>query len=79
MNKVIVGHGFLTLSELAYKYIISRFWPKTGRFWLPYQHHSSSANCARELFKCLNRSASLLVCTWKKYFGLGVANFLRVT
>jgi len=38
---------------------------------LPYQRPSSSADCARELFKGTNRSARLLVCTQKKFFGWG--------
>jgi len=43
------------------------------------QCHSSSDDCARELFKGLNRSASHLVCTRKKISWLGVADFLWVT
>jgi len=58
--------NMLTLWEPVYKYIIPRFRPKTSSFWLPYLCHSSSANCTRELFKRLNGSTSLLVCTWKK-------------
>jgi len=26
-------------------------WPKTSSFQFPYQHHSSCADCTRELFK----------------------------
>ena len=37
----------LALWEPVYKYIVPRFWPKTSSFWLPYHHHSSSADCAR--------------------------------
>jgi len=37
-------------------------------FWLPYQRPSSSTDCARELFKGSNRSASLVDCTKKKFF-----------
>jgi len=62
----------LTLWELAYKYIVPRFRPKTSSFKLPYQRHSSSADCARELFKGSNGSASLLDCTRKKFFGCGL-------
>jgi len=58
----------ITLWEPVYDIFILRFRPKNISFWLPYQHHSSSANCTRELFKSSNRSASLLVCTWKKIF-----------
>jgi len=69
----------LTFWEPAYDTFVPRFWPKSSSFWLPYQHHSSSVDCARELFKGTNRSASLLVCTWKQIFWLGVADFLWVT
>ena len=48
---------------------------KNSSFRLPYQCPSSSANCARELFKGLNRSASLVGCTRKKFFGWGVRIF----
>jgi len=44
--------------------------------WLPYQHPSSSANCARELFKGSNGSASLVDCTQKKFFGWGCGFFV---
>ena len=66
----------LTLWELVYDIFLPRFWPKTSSFWLPYQCHSSSVDCARELFKGLNGSPSLLVCTWKNKFLVGVADFL---
>jgi len=39
---------------------IPRFQPKTSSCRLPYQCHSSSAVCARELFKDSNGSARLL-------------------
>ena len=61
----------LTLWEPAYEYIIPRFRPKTSSFQLPYQHHSSSTDCARKLFKGSNGLTSLLVCTRKKNFGWG--------
>jgi len=64
----------LTLWEPAYKYIIPGFQPKTSSFRLPYQHHSSSAKCARELFKVSNGSTSLLDCT-KKNFLVGGCEF----
>jgi len=51
---------------------IPRFHPKTSSFWLPYQRHSSSADCTRELLNGSNGSASLLICTWKKVFGWGL-------
>jgi len=65
----------LTLWEPAYDIFVPRFRPKTSSFQLPYQRHSSSANCARELFKGSNRSASLLVCTRKKIFCWGLQIF----
>jgi len=40
---------------------------KNSSFWLPYQHLSSSADCAREQFKGSNGSASLVDCTRKKF------------
>ena len=74
-----VASWLLTLWEPAYDVFIPRFQPKTSSFRLPYQRCSSSADCARELFKSSNRSASLPVCTRKKFFWLGVADFLWVT
>jgi len=43
---------------------------KNSSFRLLYQRPSSSADCARELFKGSNGSASLLVCTRKRFFWL---------
>ena len=65
----------LTLWELAYDIFVLWFWPKNSSFRLPYQRHSSSDDCARELFKDANRSASLVDCTRKKIFWLGVRIF----
>ena len=48
---------------------------KNSSFRLPYQRPSSSADCARDLFKGSNRSASLVDCTRKKIFGWGVRIF----
>jgi len=62
---------------MIYSYFENR--PKTSSCQLPYQCPSSSTDCARELFKDSNGSASLLVCTWKKIFWLRVAGFLWVT
>jgi len=39
---------------------------KSGIFWLTWQPHSTSADCAKELFKPLKDSASL---QWKQIFG----------
>ena len=41
---------------------------KTSSFRLPYQQHSSSANCTRELFKPSKDLASLIDCNEKKSF-----------
>jgi len=49
---------------------------KNSSFWLPYQCPSSSADCAKELFKNSNGSPSLVDCTRNKFFWLGVADFL---
>jgi len=70
----------------------SRFWglthvpdrsgrvPSSARVpGIAYPCFSSSTDCAKELFKGFNRSASHLVCTQKNFFWLGVANFLWVT
>jgi len=56
------------------------FWrllQKNSSFQLPYQRPSSSADCARELFNSSNGSASLVDCTWKKFFCLGVRVFCQ--
>jgi len=49
---------------------------KNSSFRLPYQRPSSSADCARELFKGSNGSASQLDCTPKKIYWLGRVDFL---
>ena len=51
----------LTLWESAYEFIVPRFRQLTSSFRLPYQHHSSCGDCATELFKGSNESASLCV------------------
>ena len=51
------------------------FRKKNSSFRLPYQCPSSSAHCARELFSGSNGSASLVDCTRKKFFCLGVRFF----
>ena len=67
--------GILTLWEPAYDIFVLRFRPKNSNFRLPYQRPISSADCARELFKGSNGSASLVDCTRKKIGGLGVPIF----
>jgi len=63
----------LTLSEPPG---LGDFRKKNSSFRLPYQRPSSSAHCARELFKSSNGSASLVDCNRKKIFCLGVRFFL---
>jgi len=65
----------LTLWRPFCEYIVLGFQPKTSSFPLPYQRHSSSADCVKKLIKGSNGSASLLVCTRKKMFGPGLRIF----
>jgi len=51
------------------------FCKKNSSFRLPYQRSSSSADCTRELFNGSNELASLVDCTRKKNFCLGVLVF----
>jgi len=48
---------------------------KKSSFQLPYQRPNSFADCAIELFKGSNGSASLVDCTRKKIFWLGGCRF----
>jgi len=48
---------------------------KHSSFWLHYQRPSSSADCARELFKGSNGSTSLVDCIRKKIFWLRGVDF----
>jgi len=57
-------------------YLYLDFSLKNSSFRLPYQHHSSSADCARQMFKGSNGSASLLDCTRKKLFLVGGCRFV---
>jgi len=61
-------HFYLTLWELGYDIFVLWNRLKTSSCRLPHQRHSSSADCARELFKGSNGSASLLVCTRSVFF-----------
>ena len=61
--------------EPAYDIFVLRFRPKNSSFRLPYHRPSPSADCARELFKGSNGSASLVDCIRKKVFGWGVQIF----
>jgi len=69
----------LILWEPGHDIFVLQLRPKTSSCQLPYQRPSSSADCARELFKGSNRSDSLVECTRKKLFWLGSADFLWVT
>jgi len=62
-----VTDGGLTPWRPVYEYFLSGNQPKTSSFRLPYQLHSSSADCIRKLFKP-SKDSSLLVCTRKKIF-----------
>ena len=59
------------VNELQIK-LAADFGLKSSSFRLPYQRPSSSADCTRELFNGSNGSASLVDCTRKKFFVLGV-------
>jgi len=52
---------------------------KPGIFRLTYWPHSSSADCARELFKPSKDSASLWVCSHYKFFWFWISAILWVT
>jgi len=68
----------ITLWEQEYDIFVLWNWPKTSSYQLPYQRHSSSADCARKLVKGSNESVSHLVYAQKRFFWLGVADFLWV-
>jgi len=55
---------------MIYSYF--NFGLKNSSFWLPYQHPSSSTNCARELFKGSNGLTSLVDCSRKNFFVWGL-------
>jgi len=66
---VFCFHVFSSKYDLCFQHFESRstiFGLKTSSFWMPHQHPNSSADCARELFKGSNGSASLVDCTRKK-------------
>ena len=58
---------------MVYSYL--DFGLKNSSFRLPYQRPSSSTDCARELFKSSNGSASLVDCTRNKNFLVGGCGF----
>ena len=74
---------YLTLSTLDIIWLLTLLEPpsfgnfrkKNQQFSLPYQRPSSSAHCARELFSDSNGSTSVVDCTRKKIFCLGVRVF----
>jgi len=55
--------------------VVLRFQPKRQQFLVALPTPSSFADCARELFKGSNGSASLVDCTRKKIFGWGLRIF----
>ena len=62
----------LTPWELGYDmFILSSLIQQFCCFWLLHQQHSSSSECARELFKPSKDSASLWVCSENHFFGFG--------
>ena len=65
----------LTLWEPGYDIFVLRFRPKTSSGQLPYKRHSSSADCAKELFKGSNESDSPPESTRKKIFHWGLQIF----
>jgi len=68
-HKYTVVHLFLINTLRAgLRYIRNWISAWKSSLWLPHQHPSSSADCARELFKSSNGSASLVDCTRKKFF-----------
>jgi len=64
----------LTPWESVYDIFVPGNRPKNNSCQLPYQHHHSSADCTRKLFKPSNDSTSLLVCN-KKNFLVGGCRF----
>jgi len=75
VEATVCGHEkFFESRRTVYSYF--DFGLNNSSFRLPYQRPSSSADCARELFKGLNGSASLVDRTRKKILGLGGADVL---
>ena len=70
MNRIM-----FRLWEPGYDIFVLWFRSKSSSCRLPYQHHSSSADCTRELFKGSDGSDSLLDGTRKKIFGSWVQIF----
>jgi len=66
---------FLNTLRASLWYIRTSIKKKNSSFRLPYQRPSSSADCARELFKGSNGSASLVDYTRNKMFWLKVRIF----
>jgi len=76
-HAVLEDHVPLTLWKPGYDIFVLWNQAKTSSCRLPYQRHSSSADCSTELLKGSNRSTSHLACTGKKFFLTG--NFFWVT
>jgi len=70
-----LANGWLHFESRRTIYSYVDFGLKNSSFRLPYQRPSSSAECARELFKDSNRLASLVDFTRKKFFGWWVRIF----
>jgi len=71
----LIDEKIWTLWEPTYNIFVPRIQPKNSSFRLPHWRHRSYVDCARELFKGSNESASLLVCTRKNFFGWGLQIF----
>jgi len=74
LSTPVQGHQHFESRRTIYSYF--DFDLKNSNFRLHYQRPSSSADCARELFKGSNGSANLVDCTRKKKFLFGGADFL---
>jgi len=72
--KSLVQDNTLRASKTIYSYF--NFGLKNSSFQVPYQCPSSSADRARDLFKDSNGLASLVDCTWKKFFVEGCRFFV---
>ena len=75
-SKTAKNLSHFTRWELVHDIFIPGNRPKTSSFRLPYQCHSSYADCARELFKGSNGSTRLLACNEKTFFGRGLRIFV---
>jgi len=72
----MVAAGLKHFENRSMIYSYFNFGLKNSSFRLPYQCPSSSADCARELFKGSNGSAILVDCTRNKLFDCGCGIFM---